>query len=140
MKIAIDYDSFPAQIGSLIREHTSPGDKLLIFTTDPDWGRAELFRSGRKGLSIMNLHNSPDSPTVKGLLELLTNPADLQRLKRLGYNKLVLVSESPVRFAAEAVNPGSNRRRRFYPPKISPEVDRWPTVYQSEDLLVKEFP
>jgi len=88
----------------------------------------------------MNLHNSPDSPTVKGLLELLTNPADLQRLKRLGYNKLVLVSESPVRFAAEAVNPGSNRRRRFYPPKISPEVDRWPTVYQSEDLLVKEFP
>ena len=40
-----------------------------------------------------------------GLATLLDSQPDLRRLKELGYNKLVLVSESPVRFAVEAANP-----------------------------------
>jgi len=139
MKIAIDYDYFPKEISSLIRQNTEPSDKLILYTSDPDWGGEPLFRAGRKGLSVINVESSPDTPTVKGLRELLTSESDLRRLKQLGYSKLVLVSESPVRFAVEASNPGSRRKRRFYPPTISNNVDAWPTVYRSEDLLIKQI-
>ncbi len=140
MKIAIDYDYFPKEISNLIRRNTAPGDKLILFTCDPDWGGEPLFRAERKGLSVINEESSRDMPTVKGLRELLTNDSDLRRLKQLGYSKLVLVSESPVRFAVEAANPGSKRRRRFYPENISKDVDAWPTVYRSQDLLIKQIP
>jgi len=140
MKIAIDYDYFPKEISALIRQHTQPLDKLIIYTCDPDWGGEDLFRSGRKGLSVMNLQSSPDHPTVRGLFDLLASPSDLRRLKELGYNRLVLVSESPVRFAVEAANPGSKRQRRYSPPTISPIVDSWPVIFRSEDLLIKEIP
>jgi len=140
MKIAIDYDFFPKEISSLIRRNTEPSDKLVIYTCDPDWGGEPLFRAGRKGLSVINVESSPDTPTVKGLRELLTNDSDLRRLKQLGYSKVVLVSESPVRFAVEASNPGSRRKRRFYPATISNNVDAWPTIYRSEDLLIKTIP
>jgi len=140
MKIAIDYDPFPKQISSLIRQHTQPTDKLVLYTCTQDWGGEQLFRSGRQGLCVMNYVSSSDNPTVKGLHELLTNDSDLSRLKQLGYTKLVMVSESPVRFAAEAINPGSKRRRQLYPQTISKIVDNWPVVYRSEDLLIKEIP
>jgi hypothetical protein len=64
----------------------------------------------------------------------------LCRLRSPGHNKLVLMSESPVRFAVEAVNPGSKRKRIFYPATISPKVDAWPVVYRSEDILIREIP
>jgi len=50
------------------------------------------------------------------------------------------LSESPMQFAAQALNPGMKRRRRLYPASISPRVDAWPTVYQTEDILIKEIP
>ena len=71
---------------------------------------------------------------------MLRNDDDLQRLKSLGYNKLVLLSESPVRYAVEAVNPNSTKTRRYYPDMISPTVDAWPVVYRSADMLIKDIP
>jgi hypothetical protein len=56
------------------------------------------------------------------------------------FNKLFLLSESPVRYAVEATNPGSQRKRIFYPATISPTVDAWPMVYRSEDILIREIP
>ena len=67
-------------------------------------------------------------------------PEDLAKLKSLGYNKLVLLSESPVRVAISAVNPGSRKTREYYPASISPTVDAWPVDYRSEDILIKEIP
>jgi len=140
MKPAIDYDSFPKAMSALVREHTSPQDKLILYTCDPDWGALELLYSGRNGFAVATLESQPLTPTVKGLYDLLSNAADLSQLKQLGYNKLVLVSESPVRFAVEAINPGNKRERRFYPATISTSVDSWPVVYRSEDLLIKKIP
>ena len=71
---------------------------------------------------------------------MLGNQPDLNRLKALGYNKLVLLSESHVRYAVEAVDPNSQKVRRLYPDHISPTVDAWPVVYRSEDLLIKDIP
>jgi hypothetical protein len=139
MKIANDYDSFPSELSVVIREHTKPGDKLIVFG-EGNWGGEVLFRSGRTGLSVSRLRDVEDLPTVKGLCNLLNNEADLRRLKSLGYNKLVLLSESPVRVAISAVNPGSRKTREYYPASISPTVDAWPVDYRSEDILIKEIP
>ena len=139
MKIANDYDSFRKDMGVLIRQHTKPGDKLIVYGEN-NWGGEVLLRSGRTGLCMYSLEGLKGVSTVKGLYELLGSEADLRRLKSLGYNKLVLLSESPVRFAVSAVNPGSRKTREYYPSSISPTVDAWPVVYRSEDLLIKEIP
>jgi len=141
MKIAIDYDPFTKETSAVIRDHTKPEDKLIVYDAGfRTWGGETLFRSGRTGLSVLRLETAPNDPRVKGLLELLTNDEDLKRLKSLGYTKLVLISESPVDFAAQAINPGKKRTRYYYPATISPKVDTWPVVYRSEDILIKEIP
>jgi hypothetical protein len=139
MKVGIDYDYFPKAMSEVIAQHTQPGDKLIVFG-EGAWGGEVLFRSGRQGLSVSNLENQPEFPTLKSLRELLETPADLSRLKSLGYNKLVLISESPVRTAALAINPGSLRKRVYYPASVSPAADAWPVVYRSDDLMIKDIP
>jgi 4-amino-4-deoxy-L-arabinose transferase-like glycosyltransferase len=138
MKVGIDYDRFPKTVSDVLVQHTQPGDKLVVYG-EGAWGGEVLLRSGRQGLDVYYLDNPAESPTLKGLRELLGTPADLQRLKSLGYNKLVLLSESPVRTAALAVNPGSLRKRVYYPASVSPTVDAWPVVYRSDDLMIREI-
>jgi hypothetical protein len=140
MKIAMDYDYFPAEMSAIIRQYTKPEDKLIIYKCDPEPPGEVLFRSGRNGFLVPTLEGSADGPTKKGLYDLLNNKTDLQYLKSLGYNKLVLISESPVMFAVTAVDPGSRIERTYYPTNISPEVDAWPVVYRSEDILIKKIP
>ena len=139
MKVANDYDSFRKEMSVIIRQHTQPGDKLIVYGEN-NWGGEVLLRAGRTGLCVYSLEGLKGVSTVKGLYELLGSEADLRRLKSLGYNKLVLLSESPVRFAVSAVNPGSRRTREYYPSSISPAADAWPVVYRSEDILIKEIP
>jgi hypothetical protein len=138
MKVGIYMDYYPREMSDIIRQHTRPEDKLVVFGSD--WGAEELFRSGRRGFDVFRFHTVPGVKTETGLYELLNEPAPLRRLKELGYTKLVLLSESPVKFAAVAVNPGSHRLREFYPATISPAVDSWPVVFRSEDILIKEIP
>jgi len=137
-KITVYYDPFRQEMSELIRQHTKPEDKLILY--GGDWGGEELFRAGRKGFYVYSLETLAGGGDVKGLYDLLASEADLRRLKSLGYNKLVLMSESPAQFAAVAVNPGSKRKRYYYPRSISKTVDTWPDVYRSEDLLIKEIP
>jgi hypothetical protein len=139
MKVSLLYDPFKKNLASIIHEKTKPTDKLVVFDPD-DWGGEVLFRSDRNGLGVYSLENLPGVSTAKGLFGLLNNEPDLNRLKSLGYNKLVLLSESPVRYAVEVVNPNSQKVRRHYPDTISPAVDAWPVVYRSEDILIKEIP
>jgi len=140
MKIGVDYDAFPGEMALLIRDHTKPEDKLIVYSESGVWGGEELFRAGRKGFYVQFLDGASTEPSVKGLRDLLGSLEDLGRLKLQGYNKLVLISESPVRFAIEAANPGSHRKRQFFPKHISARVDSWPVEYLSDDLLIKDIP
>jgi hypothetical protein len=90
-------------------------------------------------LSVYSYDPTPLAP-MKGLADLLGDEKTLRRLEALGYNKLVLLSESPVLWAAQASNPGSHRQRFLYPPSVSPLVDSWPVVFRSQDILIKEIP
>ena len=140
MRVALGYDYFPREMSEVVRQHTAPGDRVILFTCDPNWGGEILFRADRKGLCVPILKGGPDMPADQGLVDLLTTPADLRQLKTLGYNKLVMVSESPVRFAVVASNPGVKRKREYYPEHLSPQVDAWPEVWRSEDLVIKTIP
>jgi hypothetical protein len=141
MKIAVYYDSYTRDASQTIHDHTSPQDKLIVYDAGfISWGGETLFRSERKGLSVKYLNTHSDDTNTIGLVELLNDEANLSRLKSLGYNRLVLVSESPVQFAAQAINPGSKRTRFYYPSTISPKVDAWPVIFQSEDVMIKGIP
>jgi hypothetical protein len=139
MKIGMFNDSFPRAMAPIIRQYTNPGDKLIVYSVTPMWGGEELSRSARKGFYVFSLDNLQGGSASKGLRDLLDSEEDMRRLKSLGYNKLVLLSESPVQFAVQAVNPGSQRRRVHYPEHISQKVDAWPVVYKSEDILIKQI-
>ena len=139
MRIGLACDPFYKAVSRVIHTHTLPSDKLLVWNFHTIWGGQVLFRSHRQGLIVPCLKGGPDAPTPNGLYDLLENQADLDRLKRLGYNKLVLISESPLQFAAIALH-GGEQHRGLYPSRISPEVDAWPTVYRSPDILIKAIP
>jgi len=138
MKVALEFDYFPRKASALIRQYTRPEDRIII-CGEANWGGEALFRADRRGLSVCSFNATALAPK-KGLSDLLGSEKDLQRLKSLGYNKLVLLSESPVYWAVQAANPGSRRKRIFYPASISPMVDSWTVLYRSEDLLIKEIP
>jgi hypothetical protein len=126
MKVVLDSDQYPKKMAKLIDEHTSPTDKILI--EGGDWGGLELFLADRKGLSIWNTKIAED-------------PHNLNRLKELGYTKLVMLSESPLLTALQQVNPGGqNIQRKSYQEALTPVAEGWPTVFQTEDILIKEIP
>ncbi len=126
MKVALDLDPYPGRIAALIRQHTSPADKLLI--RGGGWGGHLLFLSEREGLSIWST-------------EFLEKPENLARIRQLGFTKLVAVSESPLLTAVQQTNPGqASQRRETYHNSLTRLVSPWPILLQTEDLLIKEIP
>jgi hypothetical protein len=123
---ALTFDNYPAKMAEIIRQHTAETDKLVII--GGSWGGEELFRSNRRGLSAWNA-------------QIFNDPANYAKLKSLGYNKLVMISQSPFDNAIQVVNPGqADIPRRFYRDLVTPLVKKWPTVFQTEDILIKEIP
>ncbi len=123
---AVQTDTYRDKIVAKVREHTKPEDRLLI--AEGGWGGNILFLSDRQGLSIW---------TAK----MLNEGDNLQRLKELGYNKLVLISDSPLLTALQVINPGnSSYQRRTYEATLSEESLAWPTIYQDEDVIIKALP
>jgi hypothetical protein len=125
MKV-LTYDPYPARMADLVRQHTTPADKLVVI--GGGWGGELLFRSDRQGLSVWNTH-------------IFEVPENLARLKALGYDKLVMESESPFENAIQVVNPRqADFPREFYREHLTPQVAAWPTVLQTDDILIKEIP
>jgi hypothetical protein len=123
---AVQTDNYQNKIVSKIREHTAPEDKLLI--AEGGWGGNILFLSDRQGLSIWNA-------------AMLDEGDNLQRLKQLGYNKLVLISDSPLLTALQVTNPGNaSYQRRTYERALSESSRTWPTIYRDEDVVIKDLP
>jgi hypothetical protein len=126
MEIVLDHDPYPRQVSALVRQHTSPADKLLI--QGGGWGGNILILAQRRGLSILDTR-------------ILEDPAKRERLRLLGYTKLVMISESPLLSALQQTNPGSaNRKRESYRASLTSVADAWPTIFESEDVLVREIP
>lgn len=126
MKVTLAFDPYSARIASVVVNHTLPTDKLLI--QGGGWGGEILTLSDRTGLSIWGT-------------KFLEDPATLKQLKDLGFNKLVMISESPLLHAVQVTNPGdANRKREFYENQRTALVENWPVVYKTEDIIVQEIP
>lgn len=92
------------------------------------WGGLQFLLTNRKGLSIWDT-------------KFLENPANLARIRELGYNKLVLISESPLLLADQVTDPGqAGMVRETYDAKLTHIADDWKTVFRNEDLIIKEIP
>ena len=58
MKVSIQFDSYKRNLSVIIRDHTQPNDKLVVFDPD-DWGGEVLICSHRNGLCVYSLENLP---------------------------------------------------------------------------------
>ena len=107
-------------------EHTAPDEKIVVI--NGGWGGDLLILSGRHGLSA-------DTPDI---VKVLDQGHDLQSM---GYNKVIIASESPLLHAVQVSNPGSaDRERILWESFATPEFRDWPDIYRSEDLVIKELP
>ena len=123
---AFSFDPFPATMTATIRSHTTAADKLIMINAG--WGGDALIRADRRGLSMFNPAAFEDAEKYA-------------QLKKLGFNKMVILSESPYQNAIQIVNPGQTGIRRIFAKDfISPRVEKWPTVYETEDIVIKEIP
>jgi len=123
---AFSFDRFPAAITAVIRNQTTAQDRLIII--NGGWGGDELIRSGRKGLSMWNTDAFADADKYA-------------QLKKLGFDKLVIISESPYQNAIQVVNPGETETPRIMAKSyVTPLVEKWPTVYATDDLIIKDIP
>jgi hypothetical protein len=126
MKISQAFDPYCRNISPVVEKYTLPTDKLLI--QGGGWGGDILIRSNRKGLSIWGT-------------KFLEDPANLKKLKDLGYNKLVMISESPLMHAIQVINPGqSTRKRESYQQRRTKITDNWPVLHQTDDIIIQEIP
>ena len=125
MKVLLNYDTYPEKMARIIRDHVAPTEKILI--DGGGWGDM-LIRSGRDGLTIY-------------MGRELKDPKTIQRLKELGYTKLVALSESPLLWALKKTDPGSvNLERESYKSELPDSVKDWPSEFETEDILIKSIP
>jgi hypothetical protein len=123
---AFTFDPYPKVIAAKILSHTVPADKLIVI--NGGWGGDELIRTGRQGLSMWSAKAFED-------------PASYARLKQLGFTKLVIVSEPRYHNAMQIVNPTQVGIPRIMAESfVTPRVAGWPTVYETEDLIIKDIP
>ncbi len=126
MEVQVYHDRYFHRVAEVVRAHSGPGDRLLV--QGGGWGGEVLSRAGREGLSIWNTR-------------LLENPETLRKLRELGYTRLVMISESPLIDALQRANPGQAARERDgYWHHITPVVEPWPALHQTEDVLIKALP
>ena len=124
-EVVIQFDPYPRAIAQQVAEKTSEKDRLLI--AGGGWGGETLFRAQRKGLSIWNT----------GFLE---DPEHLKKTRELGFNKLVLIRESPLLVALQKTNPGNaGYAAEPFAHFLSPVADGFPVLYQDEQLMIREI-
>ncbi len=125
MKI-LTTDNYPAQMAEIIRKNTSETDKLVM--VGGGWGGEEFIRSGRSGLTAWNA-------------SIFDNPVNTAKLKSLGFNKLVMISESPFQNAIEVITPGkANTPRTWWRDLATVQVEGWPSIFQSDEIVIKNIP
>ena len=123
---ALFRDPYHQSAAARLEKLTSPEDRILV--VQGGWGGNYLFLSGREGLSIWNT-------------EFLEDEVNLQRLRSLGFNKLVLFRESPLLTALQQNNPGNeDYQRKSYDDALTDSARHWATLYEDEDMAIKELP
>jgi len=126
MEVVATGDPYPKRMGALIAAQTLPYEKVLVI--GGGWGGNILLHAGRDGLSV------DDS-------SLAENIETRRWLRQLGYTKFIWISESPLVHALQISNPGeATKPRARFPVQPSANTRSWPTIYQSDEIVIKELP
>ncbi len=122
------FDTYSQDVANFIHQNTAPTDKLVVF--GQVWGEPFMLAQ-RQGLTGgFGLEASG----------WLNDPAKLARLKKLGFNRLVLINNSPFVVALTQVT-GSRYCRSFELPQCLPEVAKnWPVVTNTPSVLIVQIP
>ena len=124
LEIVQNYDPYRYRIAKIIQTHTFPDDKLVV--QSDGWGDY-LLLTHRQGVMVENT-------------KPLENPDNLNYLLQHGYNKLVLVSEPPLRNAVRQVNPGEAERKRIMHTEFQTSITtNWPVMFENEDIVIMEI-
>jgi hypothetical protein len=125
INVVLAADKHPGLVGKAIAEHLPPGDKIVL--VGGGWGRPYV-ESGRTYLSVDNT-------------KLVTNPETLSRLRELGYTQIGFIGESELLHSLQITNPGQTSKKRTMPGDlICEETENLPTVFNSEQIIIKELP
>ena len=121
---ALVTDDYVKKAADILKKHTSASERLLVI--NGGWGGDLLIHADRKGLSADDTKLVEDPETKRQLLDL-------------GFTKVVYMSQSPLLHALQVTNPGSSDLKRVHWSSfVSPEAEEWATVFQSEDILIKD--
>jgi hypothetical protein len=124
--LTLTADPHMQSLAGKVAQHTSPDDRLIVI--NGGWGGDLLILSDRRGLTA-------DTP------EIINMRQEGRTLQSLGYNKVVIASESPLLHATQATNPGSGQRvRTSWQMFTTPAFGDWREIYRSEDIIIKELP
>jgi len=117
-------DPHPNLCARLLKEHTAPTDKLVV------WGgglNIPFLRAEREGLSILDFTSIQD-------------PDQLARLKQLGYSRLVLMNTSPLLAAVNTASGVGGFRIKDLPRELPAVAQGWRVIFESPSILILEIP
>jgi len=117
-------DDYSQKQGALIRQHTMPSDKIIVW--GQLWGRP-FMHAHRQGLNTVSL---------VPLLE----PAKLERLKQLGFTHVALMNHSPMEIATARVSSGRSYTDLSLSALVPEPAKNWPVVLSTRDLLILRIP
>ena len=122
------FDPYQEEVAQVIREHTAPKDKMVVWGMN--WGDPFL-RANREGLTGgLALDDS----------HWFNDPQTIGRLKKLGYNKIVLINPSPFIAALTTVNSKHGEKIVNLHEHLPNAAKNWPVVLDTTQILIVQIP
>ena len=121
-------DSYPQDIAEVIEQHTSPDEKLVVW--GQSWGMPFL-RAHREGVS--GGYNLSDNAWFN-------DPAKIERLKQLGFKKVVLINPSPFMSAVSKAHGGQLEEPKDLHQVLPAIAKNWPVTFDTPQLLIVQIP
>jgi len=122
------FDPYQNEVAQLIKQHTAPEDKIVVWGMV--WGDPFL-KADRQGVTG-NLHLANTG--------WINDPEKLQRLKQLGYRKIVLFNPSPFIVALTSVTGKQEIKITDLHPCLPSVAKNWPVVFDSAQILIVQIP
>jgi hypothetical protein len=127
-------DPYLVEVGQLIKEHTAPEEKIVVWGME--WGDPFLQAERAGFTGGLGLDSN----------EWINDPQKLKRLKQLGYTKIVLFNPSPFKAALQSVTIHSHSTLGAVNELVNlhehlPSVAKnWPVVFDSPQMLMVQIP
>jgi hypothetical protein len=124
------FDPYLGETSQIIKEHTTPDEKIVIWGWRMLWGDL-LVQADREGL---NGGGSLDDENW------INDPGKLNRLRQLGYKKIVLVNPSPFAIALDSVTGKRGEEMADLHQSLPAVAKKWPVVFDNPQILIVQIP